>query len=126
MKKIVRLTESDLARIVRRVISENTEDDEDDFSEHQWKYKEMNKYGIRPHPKQLSGEWNYMQEYHKQVLIALFMDTKKRIKELEKLLASGEKSDLADAFQYELDLARKSNENLREKINTFDERYKNK
>jgi predicted nucleic acid-binding Zn-ribbon protein len=54
------------------------------------------------------------------------MDTKKRIKELEKLLASGEKSDLADAFQYELDLARKSNENLREKINTFDERYKNK
>jgi predicted nucleic acid-binding Zn-ribbon protein len=67
-----------------------------------------------------------MQEYHKQVLIALFMDTKKRIKELEKLLASGEKSDLADAFQYELDLARKSNENLREKINTFDERYKNK
>jgi hypothetical protein len=125
MKKIIRLTERDLSRIVRRVISENT-DDEDDFSEHQWKYREMNKYGIQPHPKQLTGEWDYIQEYHKQVLIALFMDTKKRIKELEKLLESGEKSDLADVFQYELDLARKSNENLREKIKTFDERYKNK
>jgi hypothetical protein len=126
MKKIIRLTESDLIRIVRRVISENTEDDEDDFSEHQWKYREMNKHGIHPHPKQLSGEWDYMKEYHKQVLIALFRDTKKRIKELEGLLESGEKGDLTDVFQYELDLARKSNENLRKKINTFDENYKNK
>jgi hypothetical protein len=125
MKKIIRLTERDLSRIVRRVISENT-DDEDDFSEHQWKYREMNKYGIQPHPKQLTGEWDYMHEHHKQVLIALFMDTKKRIKELEGLLESGEKSGLADVFQYELDLARKSNENLREKIKTFDERHKNK
>lgn len=123
MKRVIRLTERDLKRIVKRVIVETT-DDEDDFSEHQWKYREMNKHGIHPHPKQLSGEWDYIHEHHKQVLIALYMDTKKRIKELEELLASGEKSDLADVFQYELDLARKSNENLKEKLNTLDKNYK--
>ncbi len=123
MKKVVKLTEADLRRIVRRVISENTED-EDDFSEHEWKYKEMNKTGINPHPKQLSGEWDYMHEYRKQVLIALFRDTKKRVKELEKVLQSGEKSELNDVFQHELDLAKQSMRDLKDTINTFDEKYR--
>ena len=123
MKKIIRLTESDLARIVKRVINENT-DDEDDFSEHQWKYREMTKGGINPHQKQLSGEWDFMHEHRKQVLIALFKDTKKRIQELEELLESGEAGDMAKAFQYELDLAKKSNENLKKTIKTFDEKNK--
>ena len=39
----------------------------------------MNKYGINPHPKQISGEWDYMNEYHKQILITLIRDNKKRI-----------------------------------------------
>ena len=43
MKKVIRLTESDLTRIVNRVIKEN---EDDDFSEHEWKYREMNKNGI--------------------------------------------------------------------------------
>ena len=42
----------------------------------------MNKYGINPHPKQISGEWDYMHEYYKQILITLIRDNKKRIDQL--------------------------------------------
>jgi len=121
MKKIVRLTESDLTRIVRRVIREN---DDDDFSEHEWKYREMNKNGINPHPKQLSGEWDYMNEYHKQIIIRLIKDGKKRIDQLRKLVETGEDPSMTDLFQYELDLVTKSNERLRGTLNSFDERHK--
>jgi hypothetical protein len=91
MKKIIRLTESDLTRIVRRVIREN---DDDDFSEHEWKYQEMNKNGI------------------------------KRIDQLRKLVETGEDPSMTDLFQYELDLVTKSNERLRGTLNSFDERHK--
>jgi hypothetical protein len=121
MKKIIRLTESDLTRIVRRVIREN---DDDDFSEHEWKYQEMNKNGINPHPKQLSGEWDYMNEYHKQIIIRLIKDGKKRIDQLRKLVETGEDPSMTDLFQYELDLVTKSNERLRGTLNSFDERHK--
>ena len=121
MKKIIRLTESDLTRIVKRVIKEN---EDDDFSEHEWKYREMNKNGINPHPKQLSGEWDYMNEYHKQIIIRLIRDGKKRIDQLKNLIETGENSSMTDLFQYELDLVMKSNERLRDGLNSFDERYK--
>jgi hypothetical protein len=121
MKKIIRLTESDLTRIVRRVIREN---DDDDFSEHEWKYQEMNKNGINPHPKQISGEWDYMNEYHKQIIIRLIRDGKKRIEQLRKLVETGENPSMTDLFQYELDLVSKSNERLRGALNSFDERHK--
>jgi len=121
MKKVIRLTESDLTRIVKRVIREN---DDDDFSEHEWKYREMNKNGINPHPKQLSGEWDYMNEYHKQIIIRLIKDGKKRIDQLRKLVETGEDPSMTDLFQYELDLVTKSNERLRGTLNSFDERHK--
>jgi len=121
MKRIVRLTESDLTRIVKRVIREN---EDDDFSEHQWKYREMNKYGINPHPKQLSGEWDYMNEYHKQILIRLIRDNKKRIDQLTKILETEENPNMVDLFQHELDLTMKSNEKLKDSLNSFDERNK--
>jgi hypothetical protein len=121
MKKVIRLTESDLTRIVKRVIREN---EDDDFSEHEWKYREMNKNGIMPHPKQLSGEWDYMNEYHKQIIIRLIRDGKKRIDQLKNLIETGENSSMTDLFQYELDMVIKSNERLRDALNSFDERYK--
>jgi len=121
MKKVIRLTERDLTRIVRRVIREN---EDDDFSEHQWKYREMNKYGINPHPKQLSGEWDYMNEYHKQILIRLIRDNKKRIDQLTKILETEENPNMVDLFQHELDLTMKSNEKLKDSLNSFDERNK--
>jgi hypothetical protein len=121
MKKVIRLTESDLTRIVKRVIREN---DDDDFSEHQWKYQEMNKYGINPHPKQISGEWDYMHEYHKQILITLIRDNKKRIDKLIKILETEENPNMVDLFQHELDLTMKSNEKLRDSLSSFDERNK--
>ena len=116
-----KLNESYRSRVVKRVISEN---EDDDFSEHQWKYREMNKYGINPHPKQLSGEWNYMNEYHKQILIRLIRDNKKRIDQLTKILETEENPNMVDLFQHELDLTMKSNEKLRDSLNSFDERNK--
>jgi hypothetical protein len=121
MKKVIRLTESDLTRIVKRVIREN---EDDDFSEHEWKYREMNKNGIMPHPKQLNGEWDYMNEYHKQIIIRLIRDGKKRIDQLKNLIETGENSSMTDLFQYELDMVIKSNERLRDALNSFDERHK--
>ena len=121
MKKVIRLTESDLTRIVKRVIREN---DDDDFSEHEWKYREMNKNGINPHPKQLSGEWDYMNEYHKQIIIRLIRDGKKRIDQLIKILETEENPNMVDLFQHELDLTMKSNERLRDSLSSFDERNK--
>ena len=115
------MSERDLTRIVKRVIREN---EDDDFSEHEWKYREMNKNGIMPHPKQLSGEWDYMNEYHKQIIIRLIRDGKKRIDQLKNLIETGENSSMTDLFQYEIDMVIKSNERLRDALNSFDERYK--
>jgi len=121
MKKVIRLTELDLTRIVKRVVKENADDD---FSEHEWKYREMNKNGIMPHPKQLSGEWDYMHEYHKQILIRLIRDNKKRIDQLTKILETEENPNMADLFQHEVNLTMKSNERLKDSLNSFDERNK--
>ena len=111
----------DLDETMEQVIGEN---DDDDFSEHQLKYREMNKYGINPHPKQLSGEWDYMHEYHKQILITLISDNKKRIDQLKKILETEENPNMVDIFQYEIDLTIKSNERLRDSLTSFDERNK--
>ena len=49
-----------------------------------------------------------MNEYHKQILITLIRDNKKRIDKLTKILETEESPNMADLFQYELDLTMKT------------------